>query len=429
MREFAPIAIVDVELSRPLEEIAPTDSNGRRYGGTRVLVRLHTRPVGAFELEPRDGGLTPSALAAAIWGRLGGSLNEHLSSDGLPEVGGIDAGGLGAVSSPRCLARRETLLREAPHVSVLVVTRDRPDVVGRCLRSLEGLDYPDFGVILVDGSATSETSDLVHAEFPGVHCIRIENGGVCVAKNRGLAAASGEIIAFTDDDAVVDPHWLVEHVAAFDASERVACTTGFALPLELDTPAQLWFEESGAFVEGFKRRVIGLENREPGSLLPYATNRIGAGVSMAWRVSALRELGAFDLALDKSGAEDLALFFDALCGGFEIVYEPAAIVFHQHRRTYEELRGQIYWHAMGLGAYLTRCVLTQPKRLPDFASRIPRGLLYGFSSASPRNRRKSLTFPSELTRAERGGVVRGPYAYLKGVRTARRLRARDAMCG
>jgi glycosyltransferase involved in cell wall biosynthesis len=427
MREFAPIAIADVELSAPLDGLAPTDPSGRRYGGARVLLRLHTRPLGLLELELGDDGLTSSALASVIWEHLGGKLNDHLTRDGLENVSGIDAGGLQAVSSPRCLARREELLREAPKVSVVVVTRDRPDVVGRSLRSLEAIDYPDFEIVLVDGSKGGETSELVRSEFPEVHRVRIERGGMSVARNRGLVAAAGDIIAYTDDDVVVDRHWLLEHVAAFGASERVACTTGLAMPLELETPAQLWFEESGGFVNGFDRRVIALENREPGSLLPYATRRIGAGVSMAWRASILRELGGFDLALDATGAEDLAMFFDALCRGFEIVYEPAAIVSHQHRRAYEELRGQIRWHAIGLGAHLTRCIVTQPRRLPDFASRLPRGLFWGFSRASPRNSKKSSTFPSQLTRTELVGVARGPYAYLKGLRTARRLRAGDTL--
>jgi hypothetical protein len=176
-------------------------------------------------------------------------------------------------------------------------------------------------------------------------------------------------------------------------------------------------------VEGFERRVIDLENREPGSLLPYATGRIGAGVSMAWRTQILQSLGGFELALDATGAEDLAAFFDALCEGFQIVYEPGAIVNHEHRRTYEELRGQIYAHGVGLGAYLTRCLATRPARIPDFVRRVPGGLFYGFNPASPRNRKKSPTFPPELTRVERRGVAVGPLAYLKGLRVARRRRA------
>lgn len=414
-----PIALHDVELTRPLPALSAVDAQGERYRRAQVLVRIHSKPIGVATIGLGDAGLSPERLAAEISGQLGRPLAEHLRADGLDGRSAVDAGGLPAVSEPRCLAPRRAALNDPPPVSVLVVTRNRSDVVGRCLRSLEALDYPRFEVILVDSSTDEATAEIARSQFPAVNYLRIDSGGLCVARNRGLAAASGEIIAFTDDDAVVDQHWLAEHVAAIRSSEDVACTTGLVLALELRTPAQLWFEESGAFVEGFGRREISLEQREPGSLLPFATGRIGAGVNMAWRAAALRELGDFDLALDETCADDLALFFDALCAGSRIVYEPGAIVFHEHRRTYDELRRQIFWHAVGLGAYMTRCLVTQPARLPDFLRRLPRGIRYGFFSSSPRNRKKGTEFPPELTRIELQGVIRGPYAYLKGRRKAR----------
>lgn len=424
--DFAPVALVEAELSGPLESVPTTDASGRAYCAAHVLVRLHTRPLAVLELELGTEGLPGDALAGSIWERLGPRINAHLRDDGLPEVSCIDRGGLGPRSStPRCLEARAALLRAAPHASVIVGTRNRPDVIGRCLGALQEQEYPNYAIIVADGSRSPDTRQIVERDFPAVQYVRIEQGGVCVGKNCALREAAGEVVAFTDDDAVADRHWLAEHVAALGSSERVACTTGLALALELDTPAQLWFEESGAFVEGLERRSISLERRERHSLLPYATGRIGAGVNMAWRTQVLRELGGFDPALDSCGAEDLALFFDAMCAGYEIVYEPGAIVHHQHRRTYDELARQIYWHSVGLGAYLTRCLVTQPGRIPELLARVPRGVLYGFHSTSPRNTKKSTNFPPALTRAERRGVVSGPYAYLKGARAAKRRLASD----
>jgi len=300
------------------------------------------------------------------------------------------------------------------------------------------LDYPNFQLIVVDGSMTEETASLIREEFAGVDYLHVGRNGLSVARNRGVAAASGSIVAFTDDDVLVDHNWLVELVSGFDANERVACTTGPVLPLELETQAQLWFEESGAFTEGFERRVLTLEMASaPGSLLPYGTGRIGAGVNMAWRTSILRELGGFDVAFDAltppwpprsqhgSSGEDYGAFFDALVNGFQIVFEPGAIVYHEHRRTYEELARQLYWHGLGLGAYLTRCIATRPAQIPDFVRRVPRGLAYGFAPGSARNRQKSKDFPRALTRAELRGVVHGPLAYLKGLSLARQLRAAE----
>jgi hypothetical protein len=100
-------------------------------------------------------------------------------------------------------------------------------------------------------------------------------------------------------------------------------------------------------------------------------------------------------------------------------------VYHQHRRTEEELARQLYWHGIGLGAYLTRCLATRPARIIDFSRRVPRGVLYGFASGSQRNRAKSPDFPRQLTRAEFRGVLHGPFAYFRGLPMARRLRVAD----
>jgi glycosyltransferase involved in cell wall biosynthesis len=433
--DFKPIALGELELSAPLQGFPPPERGQAEYCVFRAIVRLHSVPLGVLELGIAEDGVRPSACGEAAWEAFGPRINEHLREDGLPEATGIGPGGLPSAAAPRCLARREELLRSAPAASVIICTRNRAGSLAQSLRSLENQSYPEWELIVVDGSSSSDTRDLIRRDFPDVRYSHVGSNGLSVARNTGLASASGAIVAFTDDDVRVDPHWLVELVSAFEAGDRVACATGLVLPLELETPAQVWFEESGAFTEGFERRVVGLRRARPrGSLLPYATGRIGAGVSMAWRASILRELGGFDVAFDAltppwppnarhgSSGEDVAAFFDALVNDYEIVFEPRAVVYHEHRRTYEELKRQLYWHGIGLSAYLTRCLAREPARIPDFARRVPLGVVYGFAPGSPRNREKSPTFPSALTRAERLGVIHGPFAYLRGLPLTRRLR-------
>jgi GT2 family glycosyltransferase len=425
--QVGPIKIVDLELTEPLQHISSRDFT-RRYVGAYIVVRLHTRPLGVLEMSLGADGLSPTTYAASLWEEFGAKINEHLRGDTLPEHRGLATQGLPWVESPPCLLARRALSRNAPKASIVVPTRDRPRALARCLRSLTALDYPNYEIIIVDGSTNDATSELIRERFPTFQYVRVWGPGVSYPRNRGVESASGTITAFTDDDVVADRNWLTDLVGAFDSHQRVACATGLVLPLELDTPAQVWFEESGAFTEGFDRRVVDLRaSQSRDHLLPYATGRIGAGVNMAWRTSVLREMGGFDLALDACGAEDLAAFFDVLNAGFQIVYQPSAVVFHEHRREYEALRRQKYMHGLGLGAYLTRCIATQPKRAPHLAKRIPKGVMYGFSPASPRNRKKSKSFPVGLTRAERRGVMLGPFAYLKGVRRARSLPPPDGI--
>lgn len=418
--DVAPIAVVDVELSAPLPDVAGATADGRRYVGASILVRLHGAPLGFLHLRTDGQGVTAAALADEIWLQLGDKVNRHLDADGLPGIDRLGPEGISSDGVPRCLSERADALRDAPSATVVVPTRNRPDELTRCLRSVQALEYPRYDVLVVDNSTGDATRRIVEDEFPEVGYVRVEGSGISRVRNRGVAEASGEILAFTDDDAVVDPGWLASLVAAFGRGERIACVTGLVVPLELETPAQVWFEEAGAYTEGCDERLIDLENRDRRSLLPYATGQIGAGVNMAWRATVLRGLGGFDVALDSPGAEDLAAFFDAIVGGFQIVYEPNAVVWHEHRRTYDELHRQLYWHGLGLGAYLTRCLVTQPRRIPDFVKRIPQGLSYGFTTSSPRNRTKSRDFPVGLTRAEQRGVVFGPLAYFRGVVRARR---------
>ncbi|HWD96530.1 MAG TPA: glycosyltransferase [Acidimicrobiales bacterium] len=422
--EFAPRAILDLELSDRSVQWKGDESTLQRERAL-VLVRLHSRPLGVIDVALGGNGDLGDILYREASEKLASLIAEHDSEDHahMPARGDQDE----RDSDASCLGDRMKLLNDAPSVSVVLATKNRPVLARRCLESIYQLEYTNYEVVVVDSSTGDETENLIRENFPNVRYVRNFAGRVCVAKTRGAKEASGKYIAFTDDDAEVDRHWISQLALSLEAVPSAACATGLVLPLELETQAQLWFEESGAFVEGIRPRRIGLAHREPGSLLPYATGRIGAGVNMAWRRDTLTELGYFDIALDTCGAEDLAVFFDALCAGYEIVYEPGAIVWHQHRRTVEELRAQTLWHATGLGAYLTRCVVKEPGRVLDLLTRIPGGLRYGFAAKSVRNEKKSRSFPPEVTRQEWIGFVKGPAAYIKGSLAVRRSESPTAV--
>ena len=413
--------------SRAILELELSDHSVKWRGGrlsptqnrALALVRMHSTPLGVLDVALAEQDDSVEGVFVEVSEQLAAIIAEHIDED---KIGGLLPGNSrDGGETPSCLRGRAALLKSAPSVSIVLATMNRPLLLDRCLESIFALDYTNYEVIVVDSSTGGETETLIRERFPDARYVRNFSGRVCVAKNRGARIANGQYVAFTDDDAEVDRFWIAELVLALEAVPGAACATGLVLPSELETPAQLWFEESGAFVEGIRPRRIGLKQREPGSLLPYATGRIGAGVNMAWRRQTLQELGNFDIALDRCGAEDLAAFFDALCAGHEIVYEPGAIVWHQHRRTVEELRVQTLWHATGLGAYLTRCLVREPGRIWDLVTRIPGGLRYGFAASSVRNRRKSASFPREVTRQEWIGFVKGPGAYFKGTLAARRI--------
>src|SRR5207253_1947001 len=80
------------------------------------------------------------------------------------------------------------------------------------------LDYPDVEVVVVDDGSTDDTRAIAHGF--GVRVISTENRGLSAARNSGLEAATGEIVAYIDDDAYPDPHWLQYIAAAFLSSDH-----------------------------------------------------------------------------------------------------------------------------------------------------------------------------------------------------------------
>ena len=178
-------------------------------------------------------------------------------------------------------------------------------------------------------------------------------------------AAKGEIIAFTDDDVLVDAHWLTELVRGFSSAEDVLCTTGAILPLELETPAQRLFERYGAFPHMFKQRIFNMGKHHPRTFLfPFVAGSFGAGASMAFTASFIRHLGGFDPALGGDGpsrnGQDIDTFFNVIIQGHTLVYNPTAILYHQHRRTFTGLRKQVYNYGVGFTAYLTKNICRRP---------------------------------------------------------------------
>jgi cellulose synthase/poly-beta-1,6-N-acetylglucosamine synthase-like glycosyltransferase len=422
--DFKPIRILEVEVGAPLPEVSPCDTvTGQAYERALILVRLHTRPLGTLELQLADNGLSADDLAKEIWRSLYEAICAHMRQEGLPYPATLGAGGLPSQATPRCVQEREELLAAAPFASIVVATRDRPTSLASCLRSLLSLDYPEYEVIVVDNAPSSTaTADFVrhaYGSIARVRYIREDRAGVSWARNRGISEARGEIVAFTDDDIVVDKYWLVELARGMTSGKNVACVTGLVFPMELETQAQLWFEQFGGFGKGYTRQIFDLfEHRGRHRLFPYSTGKFGTGANMAFRTAALRAIGGFDPALGGGslarGGEDLASYFQLIMAGYTLYYEPGAIVHHLHRRDYADLQKQMYGYGAGLTAYLTKCLIDNPLLVLDIAAKIPYGLVYALSSRSQKNARKLRDYPKELTSIERKGMLAGPFAYLRG---------------
>ncbi|MFJ8586045.1 glycosyltransferase [Streptomyces sp. NPDC093595] len=382
-------------------------------GRVHALVRLRGRPVGTVLAHLPPGTGDPArALAAVARERLAGR------------------------------APRPVAYGTPPRTSVVVATRERAGVLSGALDSLLAQDHPDYEVVVVDNAPrTAATRELIEAKYPGVRYVREDVPGLAGAHNRGVAAADGEVLAFTDDDVVADPHWLTALTAPFAADARIGCVTGLILPARLRTPAQILLESHGGFAKGFTPRTWDPRHPPAGEpLFPFAAGSFGSGANMAFRATALRAAGGFDPATGTGtparGGDDLYAFVRVLTAGHRLHYTPDALVWHHHRETWQDLRAQAYGYGAGLTAYLTALVVRRPDLLPALLARLPRGLAHARAMTAARGAAEAGTpgahgaqghpWPRGLSRLERLGMLYGPIGY---ARARARLRARTGAGG
>lgn len=388
--------VLQVDLEALPSQISGLDG----YRQALVFFRLRRQIVAQAWLPVSDNGITRTELEQAVrrtgdWTLWQAVLYDFLDwNDRPPPVSGC-----------------------AP-ATIAVCTRDRPEDLQRSLQAL--LALPDDGqeYLVVDNAPSSEASREVVAGFgERVHYVREERPGLDAARNRALREAQHEIILFNDDDAMPDPGWLRAILPHFQ-DPSVLCVTGLTLPWELETEAQEWFEKIAPFQRGFARVVYDMDR-----LHPLAAGRVGAGANMALRRSVLELVGPFDEALDAGTATlsggDTEMFGRILAVGYRIVYEPAAISWHRHRRTWEELRRALYGYGAGVYAIWTRRLLLEHE------SSVPLlALGWLWYEQLPRLLRSLLRrgdyIPLELLLAELRGCLAGPLAYRRSLRQLRR---------
>jgi glycosyltransferase involved in cell wall biosynthesis len=321
---------------------------------------------------------------------------------------------------------------DLPAVSVVLCTRDRPEQLADALDSLLALDYPEFEVVVVDNAARTDATKLV---VDGVGDDRVRRvaepvPGLSTARNSGLRAARHDVVAYTDDDVVVDPHWLLGIARGFAVGSQVACVSGLVPSGELRTAAQAYFDQRVSWSDSLRPRVFHIsEPPVDQPLFPFQPGRFGTGANFAVRRGRILELGGFDEALGAGtaaqGGEDLDLFFRVLAAGDTLVTEPSAIVWHRHRSDNDALLSQARGYGLGLGAWLTKVSMDRTHR--KLAARVVRrrlgtslrvGLDYGSVMAPPSEFRDDV--PASVGRTEVLAVLGGPRALWRGRRQVAR---------
>jgi glycosyltransferase involved in cell wall biosynthesis/SAM-dependent methyltransferase len=350
-------------------------------------------PLGQVELGPEP--LTPDwqrwlvarAVAPAVLDR----LHPGAFGNWLPGQRGVP----GPVSA-RALAAEADLLHaldrlpvtdvsgvDASDVSVIICTRDRPDSLRRTLDSLAHQICPPGEVVVVDNAPTDGATRRVVRGRPGVRYVLERAPGLSVARNTGIRASRGAIVAFTDDDG--EPHraWTGQVARVLGGPGAPLAMTGLALPAGLDSEAANLFENLSSFGQGFVPRCYDPAWFEGQRAKATPVWKVGAGVAMAFRREAFDIVGGFDERLGAGAAgcsEDSEVWYRLLAEGHPITYEPAAVVFHHHRNDMAAVRHQLssyaeghvaalfvqfarYWHVGNLRRALVRLPLYYGERL------------------------------------------------------------------
>ncbi len=207
-----------------------------------------------------------------------------------------------------------------PGVSVVICAYNAADTLEDCLSSLQRLRYPDYEVIVINDGSRDATPEIA-ARYP-VRLISVPNGGLSAARNLGLRAATGEIVAYTDADTRVDEDWLAYLVQPFLTADVVGVGGPNVVP-----PDDGWVAQCVARSPGGPTHV--LLNDTVAEHIP--------GCNMAFRKWALEEIGGFDPTYIKAG-DDVDICWRLQARGWHLAFSPAALVWHHHRNS-----ARAYW--------------------------------------------------------------------------------------
>ena len=424
---FYPVHIAEWDVLESFPAIL-TDGQGD-HGGDRVqlLVRMASEPVGWVDVEFAGTASLAGIAADAAWRTFGAQINDRLARSGLASVAGIPVSGLEI--DPELfdfVIERDRLLQDAPDVSVVLCTRDRPERLAKCVRQLALQHYPRFEVVVVDNApgdpgAVPAALDALELTVP-VRYVVEPRGGLSWARNTGWRTARAELIAFIDDDEVPDKFWLAEVVRGFAAGDRVGCVAGVVLPAELRTQPQHWFEQFGGHSKGRGFTRVEFGPGHPQSPL-YPLPPFGTGANMAFRRDVLASIDGFHVALGAgsptNGSEDTLAFTRVMLARHTMVYQPSAVTWHYHRETYTELEKQLHGYGIGLTAYYSALLAHSPRLLFSLVGLVPTAIrdLCGKDSI----RTATMTdFPAGLLRQEMKGMLEGVPAFIRSVREQRR---------
>jgi glycosyltransferase involved in cell wall biosynthesis len=237
-------------------------------------------------------------------------------------------------------------------MSVVICTHNSNGYLKKCLESFGGLKCMPLEIIVVDSAPVDDSNYFVVKEFESIIYIKEKRRGIAVARNAGVRAAKGKIVAFVDDNTQLHPWWIFQVNETF-AKTDASAMTGLIIPSDLSTESQQILERYWSFSRDFTDKMF-----DPYFLIDNLSDgppvwKIGSGTNMAFRKTAFDKAGYFDERIDAGtcgSSADLELWYRVLLKGGSIDYNPRAIVFREHRKDVQSLKQKMFSYMQGFAS-------------------------------------------------------------------------------
>ena len=206
-------------------------------------------------------------------------------------------------------------------VSVIIITKNRPDSLRKCIEHLRNQEYQEFETIIVDSSTNYETRDVVKL-YRDIKYVYFNKGkNMAISRNIGINNSSGEIIAFIDDDAFVQGNWLDEIVKGY-TNEKIGGIGGRVIQDEKPSHA----DNGSSTVCRITPDGLLLGYHDYEGIESFPVDYI-VGTNMSFRMSVLKKLGGYDPVFKVWNDIDISMRVRNL--GYYINFNPKAKLVHK----------------------------------------------------------------------------------------------------
>jgi glycosyltransferase involved in cell wall biosynthesis len=246
-----------------------------------------------------------------------------------------------------------------PSCSIVICTRHRARLLADCLSSITALEHSSYELIVVDNTTGDENVRNLAAGV-GARYVVEPRAGLSKARNAGVRAAQGEIIAFIDDDAVAERTWLCVHAAALQDPDVMA-STGRVLPISNDSAAGRIHSSVGG--EDLGEVPLRVDRTTPFWFEMANFGGIGLGSNMAFKRALF--VGGWGFRESLGPGEEHYAFFSIIRAGHAIAYLPDAVVHHRYPATAGVLRRRRFRILQGAAAYMVMLLVEEPEFRAD----------------------------------------------------------------